>query len=110
MKKIFILMSVFCFFSCTPIHKVSLNNENCNENTLFKNEFFSSIEKIEEYTLGKGDKLSFNQGIKFLSKYVHISFNEMLNYDKSYTNYDAFKKDKKEWLKWYEDNKCNIIK
>lgn len=109
MKKIFILLSALCFLSCTTVHKVNLNNKHCNENISFKNEFFNSINKIEDYVLGKGDKSSFNQGIRFLSKYVHISFNEMLNYDKSYTNYAAFKKDKEEWLKWYEDNKYNII-
>jgi hypothetical protein len=52
---------------------------------------------------------AFKNSLKFLSKYVHVSFESTLNYANIYP-VDAFKKDKENWLKWYESNKCNNIK
>jgi len=69
----------------------------------------SKIAKVEEYTLGKGERKEFDNSLKFLSKYVKVSFEEMMNYANEYTNFDVFEKDKNSWLTWYEENRCNNI-
>jgi len=107
--KIFVQVIIAIFFlSCSPLKKTVQGD--CVENKEFKNSFFSSIEKVEFYVVGKGDKKSFQESLKFISKYVHVSFDKMLNYNNSYTNYKDFENDKTEWLKWYESNKCNDVK
>lgn len=69
-----------------------------------------SINSIELYVTGKGDRKAFKESLKFISKYVYVSYDKMLNYNNSYAQYEDFEKDKKEWIKWYETNKCNNIK
>lgn len=105
---VFLFLVLGLTLACTRT-KVIISDKNCNENVLFKKMFYLNIEKVENYTLGKGERTDFNEALKFLSKYVQISFNEMLNYSNSYVNYEAFNKDKLAWLKWYETNKCENI-
>ncbi len=83
--------------------------DTCIENIAFRDTFFRSIENIENFQLGKTN-FGFTDGIDFLSNYVKVSTEEMLNYTKKYTNYKVFKLDKDNWLKWYEENKCSNIK
>ena len=32
------------------------------------------------------------------------------NYDFKYPNYEALKREKEKWIKWYEENKYKILK
>jgi hypothetical protein len=108
MKNIlFILIIVILFFSnCSK--KITQNKLDCHENASFKKMFFSNIDNIEKNVLtNQGD--SFRNSLKVIYKYVHVSFESMLNYNNSYP-YAVFKEDKENWLKWYELNKCNDLK
>ncbi|WP_298507393.1 hypothetical protein [uncultured Kordia sp.] len=108
MKKsslILLLITSIFFIGCER-----KESKNCNENIEFKDAFMSSVSKIEEYTSGKGTRKDFDNSLKFLSKYVKVSFEDMMNYSNEYTNINVFKKDKENWLKWYEEQKCNYIK
>lgn len=105
---IFILFAVLNI-QCSSVSNNNLNKD-CVENLEFKKVFNSYILQIENYTVGKtDDKEKFNTGIKFISRYCHVSDEELMNYANEYTNLNAFEKDKKSWLKWYEDNKCSNI-
>ena len=75
----------------------------------FKSIFISHIMNVENYTIGKGDRKTFDVGLDFLSKYTVVSYKEITNYSNQYTNFNTYKKDKDNWLKWYEENKCNNI-
>lgn len=95
-------------FQCSNLKKSTENG--CKENIEFKDAFLLNINKVENYTLGKEfNKKEFNDGINFLSKYCHISEEELMNYANEYTNSRVFYKDKEEWLKWYDENKCSNI-
>lgn len=95
------------FFSCSSPKNGYVYN-NCIENANFKKAFFSNIENIEN-NISINQNESFKKSLRFLSKYVHVSYESTLNYANVYTT-DAFKTDSEEWLKWYEENKCNNIK
>ena len=94
--------------SCGSLKSFSQNQ--CIENEKFKETYFSSINKIEQYVLGKGDRKSFQKSLKFIAKYSNVSYDKMLNYNNSYTKYEDYERDKTEWLKWYERNKCSNLK
>ena len=99
-----LLISICC--STSKTNSIS----NCNENITFKNSYFLSIQKVENYTLlGKGSGKDFNEGLDFISKYTHVSRKDMLNYSGTYTHIEIFKKDREVWLTWYEENKCSNI-
>lgn len=101
---VFLMLLIF-FISCS--RKVNTYDINCVENLEFKKEFFSNVENVEKKIFTIQDS-SFRNSLKFLFKYAHVSFEQMLNYGRSYPS-DAFEKDKKQWLIWYENNKCNNI-
>ena len=103
MKNIITLLFWYTFLSCS-VNK----NVQCVENKEFKVKFFSHIRYIEKNISVKQDK-NFLNSLIFISKYTHVSFNERMNYAKSYP-LGVFYKDKVIWLKWYEDNKCNNIR
>lgn len=111
MKNTFLIIAVIFSIinsQCTSLKKSSINE--CKENIEFKDAFMSHITNVENYTLQKEfEKKKFNDGIKFLSKYCHVSEEELMNYANEYTNSIVFYKDKEGWLKWYEENKCNNI-
>ena len=50
----------------------------------------------------------FDSSLLFISKYSKVSYESMLNYARSYP-YDTYKNDRVNWLKWYDENKCNNI-
>lgn len=101
---ILILLCVSCSSLKVPISK------GCIENEKFKENFFLSINRVEKYMLGTGDKKSFQTSLKFIANYNHVSYDKMLNYNNSYPSYEDYEKDKSEWLIWYEKNKCSNIK
>lgn len=82
-------------------------NIDCHENLEFKEKFFSSIKFIDTliYSI-QGRK--FHETLKFISKYTHVSFESKLNYAKIYPS-EAYEKDRKIWIDWYEKNKCTNI-
>ena len=104
-----LLISALWTLSCLDSNKTNVKTD-CNENIEFKNSFMSKISKVEEYTSGKGERSDFDNSLKFLSKYVKVSHEELMNYANEYTNLDVFSIDKNNWLKWYEENKCNNIR
>lgn len=51
---------------------------------------------------------SLKNSLKFIGKYTDVSFESMTNYAGTYPS-GIFFEDKKVWLNWYEDNKCDNI-
>lgn len=99
---------VLLFLSCSPIKgSLEVQDSPCNENLKFKTEFFKNIENIESHITTVKDE-SFDNSLKFISKYTDVSFESMMNYARTYP-IGAFEKDKEVWLKWYEENKCQNI-
>jgi len=105
--KLSFISLLFLLCSCS-LSKTSAQG-NCNENKKFKEKFFLSVKRVEDYVTGKGDRKHFKKSLKFISKYAHVSYDKMLNYNSSYTRQEDFEKDKTEWLQWYELNKCNNL-
>lgn len=104
---IFLVLSVFLSISCSS-HKGS-TQKNCDENEVFKIKFFESIKKVEDDINGNGEPEDFEKGLDFIDNYTKVSYDKMLNYTNSYTTMKDFEKDKKIWLKWYEENKCSNL-
>lgn len=105
--RIYLALIILCFSSCTTKKDIKNQNSSCNENLKFKVEFFKNIQNIEnQLTTEKDD--NFNISLKFIAKYAHVSFESMANYAHTYP-IGVFEKDKKVWLKWYEENKCSNI-
>jgi hypothetical protein len=116
-------MTLLCC-SCSSIKTTSSGKSVCKENTLFKKEFVRQIEIIDnffqiltkpyinldefEHAVTEEKVTKFESSLLFISKYTHVSFDSMANYNRSYP-YDIYKKDREGWVKWYEENKCNNI-
>ena len=107
MKNIYIVIISLFFLSCKSTNVVN-NDNNCVENAQFKEKFFSNINYIEK-NITEVQDAKFKNILYFLSKYVHVSLERMSNYANSYP-IGIFEEDKKGWLKWYEENKCNNLK
>ncbi|QMU66146.1 MAG: hypothetical protein GKR88_19025 [Flavobacteriaceae bacterium] len=105
MKYFFLLLSIL-LFSCKSTNATN-DIANCDENTVFKEKFFSNIKYVEE-NISVRQNEKFKESLKFLSKYVHVSFERMANYANTYP-IGVFEEDKKGWLEWYEKNKCNNL-
>jgi len=81
----------------------------CDENPAFKEQFFQSIRNAEDVIYGKfHNREKYDEGLRFLSQYVSVDYDKALNYRNVYT-LRGFEDDKKKWLKWYEENKCQNI-
>ncbi|PKH50939.1 hypothetical protein CXF68_09695 [Tenacibaculum sp. Bg11-29] len=93
-------------FSCSS-SKQSLKKTSCNENLNFKKAFFENVENVENL-IDKNQNESFRNSLNFIGKYTKVSFESMTNYAGTYP-IGIFEKDKKEWLEWYEKNKCMNI-
>lgn len=107
MKYIYIIIISLFFIFCKSSNPTMINN-NCVENSEFKEKFFSNIKYVEKNITEVQDE-KFKNSLYFLSKYVHVSFDKMSNYANTYP-IGVFEEDKKGWLEWYEKNKCNNIK
>ena len=105
MKKILLILLpiIFSGSSC----KSGKNSIACIENNKFKEEFFMRINIVEQNLSLNQDSL-FRSSLIFLSNYAPVSFYETMNYARIYP-LQAFEKDKKIWIKWYEDNKCKNL-
>lgn len=109
MKKL-VLLIIFSILNLQCSNLKKNTEKGCKESTEFKDAFILNINKVENYTLKKEfNKKEFNDGIEFLSKYCHVSEEELMNYANEYTNSIVFYKDKEGWLKWYDENKCRNI-
>jgi hypothetical protein len=121
--KIYLALILLCISCSTKNKQIEAQNSKCNENLKFKWEFFKNIKNVEDYfklesnaknfdeyerTMTGEKKKAYEASLKFISKYAHVSFESMANYNRSYP-IGAFEKDKQGWLKWYEENKCNNI-
>lgn len=96
------------FTSCAvKINEETVTKASCNENLEFKQKFFQHIKNVDEQMLTQMDD-SFDISLEFISRYTYVSFESMANYASVYP-IGIFEKDKANWLKWYEDNKCNNI-
>jgi hypothetical protein len=113
-KLIMTLIIITLFTSCLSGDKHEVSK--CNENAKFKKDFFYNISIAEKYTLEqqsptehKIEIKAFLKSLTFISKYTKVSMNKVSNYVIGYPNYQAFLLDKKEWIKWYNANKCNNL-
>jgi hypothetical protein len=104
-----IIFGTFLMFLSCSSNKVlkSENKITCNENLVFKKQFFGHIQNVENLIYEIQNE-SFRNSLNFIGKYTHVSFESMSNYANTYPS-GIFLKDKKLWLKWYEDNRCKNI-
>lgn len=108
-------LCLIIFISCTSTNQMV--SSPCDENTVFKEKFFDNVSIVENYTLQrtKGEahgvkQADFKKALKNISQFVEVSYEEILNYNFSYSAIEIFEKDKREWVKWYNANKCNNLK
>lgn len=106
MKKITSIFISVVFISCSTLKNDKQSME-CIENDEFKKEFFNRINIVEQNLSLKQDSL-FRSSLIFLSNYAPVSFYETMNYARVYPP-QAFERDRKVWIKWYEENKCKNI-
>ena len=106
---------LFCFvaLSCSSTRKAK--NDLCNENLDFKHKFFYHVATVEKYTTEQNSLVkrtistdSVTKAFQFISKYTSVS-KEILGYSFGYPTIEKFEIDKKNWLSWYESNKCNNL-
>lgn len=92
--------------------KTKTKSTTCKENPRFKTRFFDHIATVEKYTNEHINatkqtikSTAFKKALAFLTKYTKVPANTT-----GYKDLSAFKVDKDQWLKWYDDNKCNNLK
>ena len=123
-RKILVLtIYIFLIFSCSSSPKETLEKSKCNENLVFKKIFFEKIKNVDTFMIGQTELKNWNDvenffteervelfdsSLLFISKYSKVSYESMLNYDRSYP-YGIYEKDRVNWLKWYDENKCSNI-
>jgi hypothetical protein len=111
MKNIFLIVVLLLLINCANSVKKSSNvsvNGSCVENLDFKAEYFRNIQTVGNYFSQQESPEKTYDALKFIAKYSKVSFEDMLNYAKTYP-YATYEKDRKGWLEWYEKNKCNNI-
>lgn len=101
---LFILVSFSILLGC----KSQLNRISCNENEEFKTTFFRQINVIEYYIAEGRNRDQYIKALNFLATFSNVNFGSMYNYGTTYP-YIVFLKDREQWLKWYENNKCNNL-
>lgn len=122
--KSYIILILLCF-SCSSPKKTGLTSSPCNENNVFKEHFLKNIKVVDDFMVIQSKSeytdiddyelvmteeriKEFRSSLNFLSRYTHVSFESMANYTRSYP-VGVYEKDKEDWLKWYEENKCKNI-
>lgn len=99
---------LLALINCTTSNKISYYQSNdCIENLKFKKEFFYRVKIIDSLVYRNQNK-EFKKSLGFISKYSNVSFEDTANYFNRYPG-STYNKDRKEWLDWYEKNKCNNI-
>lgn len=107
MKNILNIIFVMLFFSCSTTKKGISSKESlqCLENKKFKDEFYKNINVVDSLIT---KNQNFQKSLKFISIYSHVSYESALNYSRTYP-YGTYEKDRREWIDWYEKNKCSNI-
>lgn len=100
-----LFLSIFFVFNQSKAQ--SYSNEDCNENLIFKKEYFKNI-KIVDSSIYKPQGYELKNALLFISKYSHVTWESMLNYARTYPG-GIYEEDRKIWLSWYEKNKCKNI-
>ncbi|SRR5258706_15929803 len=115
MKMLKFLFLILLYASCSSTKHLRVTD--CNENMTFKKAFFYNISIAEKYTLEHTKPIEhtietnyFLKSLNFISKYTNVSMDKVSNYQIGYPTFEVFEIDKKEWIKWYNDNKCNNLK
>ncbi len=103
---VLLLCFLFVYHSNAKCTKTA---DTCIENIAFGDTFFNCIKTIENFESGVGYGGYYRKSLYFIGQYVKVSTEKMLNYPNTYTTFNDFKNDKENWLKWYEENKCNNI-
>ncbi|GGD21325.1 hypothetical protein [Flavobacterium orientale] len=83
------------------------NKNDCHENIEFRETFFNHVDNIKN-NIAVSQDLKFRESVIFISNYVPVSLNQILNYSRTYP-LGVFEKDRLKILEWYEENKCNNI-
>ena len=112
-----VFIATILLTNCSPYRRLGIP-EPCNENLIFKKEFFYNIWVIQKYTIEGSRYFVYENRIstkQFLDSYNYlfdqtgIKPGDVFNYDTSYEDYKSFEIDKKKWLKWYDNNRCNYL-
>ena len=115
---------------CAGNKKLDLEREICNENLIFKKEFFSNLSILDDYyknkskstniandiqlnfeeKLEKLDKIKsdYYKAIRFFSKYSKTNSEYAGNYINQIP-YNKYLNYRKVWINWYEKNKCKNL-
>lgn len=106
MKKV-LLIFILYLASCSATRNV-ISNDDCIENKKFKKYFFTQVEYVQKNISVSQDK-KFLNALIFIANYAPVSFEEMMNYGRTY-GIRTLEKDEVMWLKWYQENKCKNLK
>jgi hypothetical protein len=104
--KQFLLIIIWYLVSCSVTRNEKSNND-CLANEKFKKEFFTQIEYVKK-NISVSQNKKFIESLIFIANYAPVSFEEMINYGRTYT-IKTLEKDEIEWLKWYQENKCKNL-
>lgn len=105
MKNILISLFVSVFFSSCKSSNFTIIT--CNENQKFKEKFFYHIHNIDR-NISVAQDMKFRESVIFISNYAPVSLERIMNYSRTYP-IGVYEEDRKKWLEWYEQNKCNNI-
>ena len=105
MKQV-LLIIIWHLASCSVTRNEKSNND-CLENEKFKNEFFNQLEYVKKNISVSQDN-KFIESLIFIANYAPVSFEEMMNYGRTYA-IKTLEKDEMERLKWYQENKCKNL-
>ncbi len=105
--KIFHIIILYLFILSCKSPGNTKDENNCLENTQFKEKFFYHIKNIDNNISVLQDS-KFKESVIFLSNYAPVSTNSIMNYSRSYP-IGIFEKDRIKILEWYEESKCNNI-
>lgn len=117
MKKLIMVFIAIVFTSCTLFQRATIPVP-CNENLVFKRDFFYNVWVIEKYTIEHEQPITYSKLVsseeflkcyEYLNKVTNMPGGNVFNYQVGYVSYQAFKLDKKKWLEWYAKNKCSYI-
>jgi len=88
----------------------SKHTDTCVENVIFKSNYIKSLQYIEDYVEDrKTDKKKFGHCIDNMVRNSGIKSSVYYGYIFRYRHKTDFYNDKKKWLLWYKEAKCNNL-
>ena len=105
MKKVLLILISY-LASCSVTPNV-ISSGDCIENKKFKKYYFTQVEYVKKNISVSQDK-KFLDALIFIANYAPVSFEEMMNYGRTY-GIRTLEKDEVMWLKWYQENKCSNL-